>query len=125
MSWTEGLTGVIPLAGSSAGQAEHQLVLVAPRPVLAGFDRADDRMAGLVAMRGRVPVDAVVAAPDLAAGLAHPQVHPAVAERHALRAAGHLFLRLEVADLVEVLAGHADRSPEATRRCERAVSGGE
>jgi len=43
-------------ATASGLQAEHQLVDVAPAPVLARLDGADQRMAGLVEVRRCMPV---------------------------------------------------------------------
>src|SRR5207237_1632432 len=48
-------------------EPHHQLVHVAPAPVLARLYGADDRMLCLVVMSGRVAVGGVVAAADLAA----------------------------------------------------------
>ena len=45
---------------------------VAPAPVFAGFERADDRVRCVVLVSGRVAVGGVVAAADVAAGEADP-----------------------------------------------------
>src|SRR5688500_2283007 len=64
-------------------------------------------MGGVLGVAAGVPVGRGVAAADLPAGLAHPQMHPAVARLQALLAAGDLLRRLDDLDLVEVLAaGH-------------------
>ena len=95
----------------SSFDSEHELVLVAPGPVLPRLGRPDDRVARLSVVRGRVPVRAAVAAADLAADLAHPQVHPGIACSDALRAPGDLGLRLEVTDLVDVLTSGIQGNP--------------
>ena len=61
---------------SLAAQDEPHLVDHAPRPVLARLDGAEDGMAFFLGVPARVPVRRGVAATDLAAGLAHPQMHP-------------------------------------------------
>src|SRR5439155_22063604 len=68
---------------------EPHLVEVAPAPVLSRLGGADDRMTGLVHVRGRVPVGRGVAATDLAAAHAHAQLHPARADLQALLATDH------------------------------------
>src|SRR5205807_78399 len=89
------------------GQAEHQLVDVAPAPVLARLDGADDGVLGGAVVGGRVAVGRVVAAPDVAALLAHPQMHPPAPRLQAFLAARDLRRRLQVLDRVEVRArGH-------------------
>ena len=64
------------ISASGSTDHEHHVVHVAVGPVLAGLDRGDDRMAALVGVMGGVAVRRGVAAPDLAADAAHPQVHP-------------------------------------------------
>src|SRR4051794_36384091 len=83
-------------------EAHHHLVDVAPAPVFAGLGRADDRVASVLVMGGGVFADRVVAAADVAAGLAHPQVHPLHPLFQALLATGHLVRELEELDRVEV-----------------------
>ena len=74
--------------GSFRGQLEHQLVDVAPAPILARLDRAHDRMSVLSGVTACVLVGRRIAAPDRAARLTHPQVHPARADPQALLASG-------------------------------------
>ena len=57
-------------------RSDDALVLVAPAPVLARFERAHHRVAGVVVVVGGVAVRAGVAAGHVAAGQAHPQVCP-------------------------------------------------
>jgi hypothetical protein len=59
-------------------------------------------MTGLVRVVARVTVRKVVAAADLAARLAHPQMHPAAPDLEALLAARDLGRWLEHDNLVEV-----------------------
>src|SRR5487761_455811 len=83
-------------------RVEHDLVLVAPAPVLARFERPDDRMPGAPEMLGRVLVRRAVAATHGTARHAVAQVHPRVPCREAvftpLGAGGNL------ADLLEMCA---------------------
>src|SRR3982751_2350818 len=78
----------------------------APQPVLALLQRPDDLVAGhvLPGMAVRMRVLRGIAAADLAARHAHPQVYPCVAERHALLAARGA--PVDVANLVDVTARH-------------------
>ena len=71
-------------------------------------------MAGLPAVRGRVLALGVVAAADVPADLAHPQVHPSLALRQALLAALDLVGEVEVLDLADV--GAAGRTPTLAQR---------
>src|SRR5204862_238563 len=61
---------------------------VAPHPVFAGLERPDDRVIRGRVVRGRVAVLRVVAAADMTAVHAQPQVHPGVAHGETLLAAG-------------------------------------
>src|SRR5438105_8184891 len=55
---------------------DHELVHVAPAPVLARLEAADDRMAGSMEVLRRMLVGRVVAAADATAGQAQPQMDP-------------------------------------------------
>ncbi len=90
---------------SGRPQPEHELVHVAPAPVLARLGRADDRMPARGVMGGGVAPRRVVAAADVAAGLAHAQVDPARALGQALLAARDGVGELEALDRVEMRAG--------------------
>lgn len=82
-----GLIGVLIVGHGSVDRpvkGEKHLVDEAPPPFLAWFEAADDGMAGIVGMCGRVPIGGVVAAPDVAADHAETQVHPPVARSHAV-----------------------------------------
>jgi hypothetical protein len=71
----------------SSGEFEHDLVHVAPAPVLTRFERADDRVArGVEVLRGVLVLRGVTAA-HVPAGQAEPQVDPPVSHRQALLAA--------------------------------------
>ena len=65
------------LAIGLGGDLERDLVHVAPVPVLARLERADDRVAALGRVGARVAVRRAVAAADLSALAAEAQVHPA------------------------------------------------
>src|SRR6185312_16233634 len=65
----------------------QQVVHEAPPPCLTWLDRAHHRVAGLGEVCGRVLADRRVAAADVAALEAQPQMHPARAVAQALRAA--------------------------------------
>jgi hypothetical protein len=85
----------------------HVLVYIAPEPALAGLGGGDDGVFGRHVMPSGVLVFRIVAAADVPAFLAHPQVHPIVAEGHAFRA--DVFgSRCELVEGGEVLArvGH-------------------
>src|SRR5581483_11984607 len=83
---------------------ERDLVDVAPAPVLARLRRAGDRVARLGRVTRGVAIRRGVAAADLPAGLAHPQVNPPGADLQALLAAGDRLRQLGDPDLVEVRA---------------------
>src|SRR3954464_12678392 len=69
-------------------------------------------MPGRAVVAGRVAPGRVVAAADVAAGLAHAQVHPLHALGEAFLAAGEGLWNLQDLDLVEVGAtGHGQRLP--------------
>src|SRR5918996_1126499 len=104
------------VAGSLSGNAEHDLVHVAPAPVLARLDRSRDRVARFGGVPAGVLVRRGVAAADDPARLTQPQVNPAVAALQALGAAGDRLGGLEQLDLVQVRAGgHAPTLAPAER----------
>ena len=80
------LSGMLRLADLRP-QLDEQIVGVAVAPVLPGLERADDRVKGRAVVLGGVLVSRLVAAADVAAGKAQPQVDPAVAAAQALFAA--------------------------------------
>ena len=93
--------------GSLGSEDEHHFVHVTPAPVFTGFDRTCDGVPDLVCVVAGMPIRRRIAAADLAAGLAHPQVQPAAADLQALLAAGDRALRLEEDHLIEMRAvGH-------------------
>src|SRR5882757_1245748 len=69
------------------GKIQHDLVHIAPPPAFRGIIAFDDRMAGGVEMLGRMLVLRIVAAADMAAAPAEPQMNPCVAELQAFLAA--------------------------------------
>src|ERR1051325_9003392 len=115
---------------SAIGQIEHDLVDVAPAPALGRIIALDHRMAGGVEMFGGVAVGRAVAAADVPAGAAQPQVHPDRAALEALLAAARA--RRHLAHLVGVKTcrhhallvwtistgvGASSRSSRRPRRC--------
>ena len=62
-------------------------------------------MTGLARVPARVPIGGGVAAPDLPAGHAHPQVHPRAADRQTLLAALDRRWQRRHPDVVEVATG--------------------
>ena len=95
--------------------SEHaDAVEVAPRPLLVGLQRADDRMAAHVGMASRVPAGRPVAAPDVAALEADPQVPPRRVEIKTLGAAVHRLRQPRELDVIAVLAQlHVDAASHA------------
>src|SRR5690349_4125847 len=91
---------------------EADLVDVAPEPVLVRLERLDDRMLVRARVLRRVLVRRRVAAADVPARHAAPQVQPGGADREALLAA--LGPRRRIEDLLEMGAGrgHAEDSSE-------------
>lgn len=65
----------------------QQLILVAPRPLLARLDRSDDWMPGGLRVRRGMAIGGVVAAPDVAALETDAQMTPCRTSREALGAA--------------------------------------
>jgi hypothetical protein len=70
-----------------SGKVQFELVDVTPAPSLAGLDRLHDRVLGAVEVLGGVFVFRRIAATDMAALQAQPQVHPRVTHLQALFAA--------------------------------------
>src|SRR4051794_23134120 len=70
-----------------SGSSRVGLVDVAPAPVLVRLERLDDGVADQTRMLPGVPVRRGVAAPDVPAGQAQPQVHPRGPHLQALLAA--------------------------------------
>jgi hypothetical protein len=91
--------------GSGGAQDEHQLIDVAPGPLLSRFGGADDRVVRVVVVRGCMAARGIVAAADVAADLAHPQMHPAHSLGQALFAALDLIRQLEHFDSIDMRAG--------------------
>ena len=92
---------------SRGAQLQHQLIHVAPAPLLTRLHRTDDRMiAGTVVGCGMTPWR-VIAATDVAACLAHAQMHPMPTGGQALLTARYLLGRVEDLNRVEMSAnGH-------------------
>jgi hypothetical protein len=83
-------------------QFEREVVQVAEIPILTRFEGPDDRMAARAEVLRGMPILRAVAATDVAAALAHSQVHPLVARLQAFLAA--VAARFDVENLVEVRA---------------------
>ena len=86
------------------GQDERDLVDEAPGPCLARLERANYRMRGLTRVYARVFVGGVVAAADVSALEADPQVQPLRSNREAILTAGDRLRQLIDANLVEMCA---------------------
>src|SRR5205807_168791 len=125
------ISAVLRVRGPRRGalELEHEVVGVAVEPVLTRFVGPDDGVLGAAGVGRCVPAGRLVAAADVAAFLAKPEVDPVVA---ALRQAvlAPRGVRLGIGDLVEVgaVVGHgagftpgasAMPGPAAARRCLR------
>src|ERR1700730_11030657 len=75
------------MRGLALRQIEEHLIDVAPAPALGRIVSLDHRMAGGVKMLGRVLVGGIVAAADMAAAAADPQMQPFAAALQAFLAA--------------------------------------
>src|SRR5690242_16938873 len=91
-----------PERGSVGLEPQHHFVHVAPAPILARLGGADDRVPDGLEVRRRVLALGVVAAADVAAGLAHPQMDPPHPERQALFTALHVLRDIEELDGIEM-----------------------
>jgi hypothetical protein len=83
---------------------EQNLVEIAPGPVLAGFEGANDRVRCGVVMRSCVSLRGVIAAANVAAGETDAQVKPLIAVTQALLATVDRGWKLPHLDLIEVRA---------------------
>src|SRR5258706_6445949 len=70
-----------------AGQVEHHFVNIAPAPAFGRIIAFDDGMAAAVKMLGGMLAARLVAAADMAARPAHPEMKPFPAQLEALLAA--------------------------------------
>src|SRR4051812_39941988 len=68
-------------------QVEIDFVDIAPAPAFGRIIAFDDRMARRMIMFGRVTVRGIIAAADMAAGPAQPEMHPPAASLETLLAA--------------------------------------
>src|SRR5215213_326826 len=100
-------SSVLRTPSSSYFRSNHHVIHVAVAPALPRLGRADDGVLRGVEVLGGVLVGRRVAAAHVAAGAAHPQVHPPASALQALLAA--VGVRLHVVDLVRVRAGPAHR----------------
>src|SRR5439155_9002965 len=81
------------------------VVHVAPRPLLARLERADQRMAAASSVGARVAVGRVVATADLAALETDSQMQPRVSRGQAILAARDGFRELGDVNVIEMGAG--------------------
>src|SRR6202008_3465142 len=72
-----------PALRSRSSRFHQDLIDVAPAPVLARLERGNDRVLRRAEVLGRVFVLRLVATPDVAAGPAQGQIHPAVPQGEA------------------------------------------
>ena len=84
------------MRGLSVRQIEQHFIDIAPAPTLRRIVALDDRMPCGVEMPGRVRVGRIVAAADVSAGAADPQVQPLAADLQAFLATERA--RRDVAD---------------------------
>jgi hypothetical protein len=94
----------------------EQLVDIAPTPIVARLEAPDDGVLGLVKVFGRVRVRRIVAAADVPADQAQPQMNPGAVDREAFLAAVR-GSRGHVPDLVEMPARRHDST-----RCKTAAA---
>jgi len=80
---------------------EIYLIDVAPPERLAGRNGLHDRMVGRLEMFCSVLILRAIATADMAAGEAHPQVYPCIANLDAILA-NHDVLRMDILDLIFV-----------------------
>src|SRR5512133_1669579 len=106
---SNGGVGHGPPCDTSSVENKGDVVDVAVAPVLARFGGANDGMAGTAGVRGCVFVGGVVAAADVTAGLAHPQVDPPITACEAFLAAGNVVGQLGELDAVEMRAASGPR----------------
>src|SRR3954470_23196072 len=91
-----------PRLAADLGDAHRDLVDEAPRPVLARLERAHDRMAVGARVLAGMAARRAVAAADVAALQADPQVDPLAAARQAVLAAVDGLGQLEDLHVVEM-----------------------
>ena len=87
------------------GNHEPELVHEAPRPRLAGLERADQRVAAAACVCAGMAVGRVVAAADLAALQADAQMQPRFPRGQAFLTAIHRLGQLGDPNLIEMGAG--------------------
>ncbi len=95
------------MRGLSVGQIEHDLIDVTPAPSLRRIITFDDGMLSDVKMLGGMFVGRIVAATDMAAGPANPQMQPDVAGLQTLFTTERTWRDSAYAG--DMLAGHVIR----------------
>src|SRR4029079_17461769 len=93
-----------PRLAGQGGDRQPDLVLEAPGPVLSGLERADQSVSARRRVGGGVAVRRAVAAPDVTAAQADPQVQPGIAALQAVLAALDRLRPLPALALIEVRA---------------------
>jgi len=83
-------------------ELKEELVRVAPEPSFFGLEGADDRVSCSLVVLGGVAVLGVVAAAEMAACRAHPQMHPPIAHLQALHAS--VARGRDILDLIKMSA---------------------
>jgi hypothetical protein len=102
------VSSALTSTGSISVEDERDLVEVAPAPVLAGLERADDRMRCGVMVGGCMAVGGLVAAADVTAGEADPRMEPLTAVAQTVLAAVDRGRELVHLDLIKMGAGIAE-----------------
>ena len=87
------------------GNQERDVIHVAPAPLLARLERADERVATASAVSARVAVGRVVATADLAALEADSEMQPRVSRGQAILAARDGLGELGDVNVIEMGAG--------------------
>ena len=87
-----------------ANLSRRHLIDVAPHPRFARFNRADERMLGLMEVLGRVLILRRVAAAYMPAFEAKPQMHPGVPPLHAILT--NVLVGLRHVDFIRMFALH-------------------
>jgi hypothetical protein len=102
-----------PRLHGPAALFQHDLVNIAPHPILSRLDRAHERMLAAVEVLGRVLVARIIAAADVATRQAHAQMYPLGAHLQAFLAA--VCAARDIADGVEMRADLGQWFPPVLR----------
>src|SRR5439155_16125737 len=94
-----------------SSKLHHELVDVAPAPILPGLERSHDRMFGRTIMLGGVLVLRIVATSDMSAGSTQTKMHPFVSGGEAFFAAGGIRHGRHYRLQMRALGGHRNTPP--------------